>query len=435
MATLISRLPFLGAGYGMDPDANRVVTTARALRSTGVYAASRLPGYPVHEFITAAYVSGGPVVVNGVTAVVSALAVAIFAFIVRALGIPGGWALAAGFACVPVFYINSTCALDYVLALAFVLAALCFTQRGNIWRAGICLGLAIGTRITSGAMLIPLAFVLAASSISIRIWLKSCIMLCATACSVGALCFWPVLARHGLQFFTYSEGVGGGSAEAIWRRASLGVWGPMGCVALGWALIAVLASRWRPRPIAVPAHRGWLSAASVSAIVLYTLAYVMLPHEAGYLIPIVPFVLLLAAMWIERPHRYVLSLLLLAAPFIGYRDGAFGLPGPVVADYRERAKREQTVLDILRGMEQLPQPAVVVAGYLLPALEVAQPMRTASTHRLIYLLKNQAQIERFRQEKFDIYFVNRAIEAYQAKANGLVLKGKRMRLLPKPTTY
>jgi hypothetical protein len=87
----------------MDPDANRVVTTARALSSTGKYNASRLPGYPVHEYVTAAFVNHGPLAVNGLTAVLSALATALFALSLRTLGgIRDAWALALGFACVPV---------------------------------------------------------------------------------------------------------------------------------------------------------------------------------------------------------------------------------------------------------------------------------------------------------------------------------------------
>src|SRR5689334_4636951 len=68
-----SRLPYLRPGYGLDPDAYRVIGAARSLRQ-GAYAASRLAGYPLHEAITALTLPGGPRLVNGATALASALA-------------------------------------------------------------------------------------------------------------------------------------------------------------------------------------------------------------------------------------------------------------------------------------------------------------------------------------------------------------------------
>lgn len=44
-----SRLPFLDAGYGLDPDAWRLARAAHGIATKGVFQVSRLPGHPVVE--------------------------------------------------------------------------------------------------------------------------------------------------------------------------------------------------------------------------------------------------------------------------------------------------------------------------------------------------------------------------------------------------
>src|SRR5262245_61707159 len=50
---ILARAPFLGHGYGGDPDAWRVLLAARGLLETGVYLPSRAPGYPLPEYAAA----------------------------------------------------------------------------------------------------------------------------------------------------------------------------------------------------------------------------------------------------------------------------------------------------------------------------------------------------------------------------------------------
>src|SRR5579875_145893 len=50
---VLSRLPWVGLGYGSDPDAWRVAMSARYLLQHASYLPSRLPGYPVHDIAMA----------------------------------------------------------------------------------------------------------------------------------------------------------------------------------------------------------------------------------------------------------------------------------------------------------------------------------------------------------------------------------------------
>ncbi|MBK6447121.1 MAG: hypothetical protein IPF81_18035 [Bacteroidetes bacterium] len=60
LLVFLSRLPFLSAGYGLDGDSWAVAITALKLHETGNYIVSRLPGYPVQEWLTSLVIGGGP---------------------------------------------------------------------------------------------------------------------------------------------------------------------------------------------------------------------------------------------------------------------------------------------------------------------------------------------------------------------------------------
>jgi hypothetical protein len=51
-AVLLTRLPFLRPGYGLDADAWRLAASAGRIARTGAYEASRLPGYPYRKWST-----------------------------------------------------------------------------------------------------------------------------------------------------------------------------------------------------------------------------------------------------------------------------------------------------------------------------------------------------------------------------------------------
>ena len=251
----VTRLPFLSAGYGMDPDAWRVATIAHYLAHSGVYVASRLPGYPVQEFVSSLLSRGGPLALNPATAFCSALAVFFFILILRTLGCRD--ALLAGFAlaCLPVVYISSTISMDYIWALAFLLGATYMTLGRRPWLAGIFLG--AGDRVSHHLHAVPLAAIpghrlpggpaggskprgrrtplpevdeakpaatAGAEAIKPAVMLsedmsseeeaeededeepmdpalRMCIMFTLVTLAVGAFCFLPVLLNYGLGFF------------------------------------------------------------------------------------------------------------------------------------------------------------------------------------------------------------------------------------------
>lgn len=197
-----SQLPFLGAGYGNDPDAWQMVNVARQIARTGEYTASRLPGYPLPELVYSALYSlvgkESSFIFNGATALLSAAAFLSFSLILRRCRsedyILGGLALAF----TPAVFINSTNSMDYVWALTFILASTFFILSDKTLIGAIFLGFAIGSRLTSGVMILPLVLLFIQQGKEDNIRKVGGFFL--VICFVGVLFFAPVFMRYGLGF-------------------------------------------------------------------------------------------------------------------------------------------------------------------------------------------------------------------------------------------
>ena len=135
-------------------------------------------------------------------------------------------------------------------------------------------------------------------------------------------------------------------------------------------------------------------------------------------------------MWCRRRSCWVFAALLIASPFLDYQDRRLTALGPILADHNERVAICEAVAKIMRVVERLPPAAVIVAGYRLPAIEVAGGGKPGADRRYIYLLKNRAQFDRMRGEDRNVYYVDHATEIYQARVNGLQLSRIGARHLP-----
>src|SRR3990172_8705902 len=120
-----SRIYWLDLGYGTDPDAWRVALTADYLWTDHKYWPSRLPGYPLHEFVIAgiAYLRDSWVWANLSTVVISLVGVYLFAWLAKKLEVSNRGALVLAYSFAPLLWINSVMTMDYMWALTFMLAA------------------------------------------------------------------------------------------------------------------------------------------------------------------------------------------------------------------------------------------------------------------------------------------------------------------------
>ncbi len=382
----LSRLPFLWDGFGLDGDSWSVAITAQLLNDADVYEASRLPGFPVHEILSSYFISAGALGTNLLSAIAGTLCVLFFALTLKTLRFKYVIRASLAFAAVPVFYIHSTTTIDYVLALMFIMASLYLLHKDHLVFAGIALGLAIGTRLTSGAMLLPLSILLL-EQIGFRRNLFRIVKLTVPALIVAAICFMPVINEYGLNFFTYYN-VPYPSIPKVLYKFSIEVWGIIGFIGISLGVLMLfLPDRITgqkylfPRSVNEKHVIAWLV-----AIDLFIIAFLKLPMEAGYLIPIIPFTIMLFGKYLYTVSFSLFCSFLILAPFVagvGPRDRldastasamSFSInaageelivdmaKGPVPAYQSRRANGMQFTENLLQSFDSVSVKSVLVAG-------------------------------------------------------------------------
>lgn len=419
LAIALSRLPFLSAGYGVNVDAWRVARVARAIGETGHYEVSRFPGYPLHEIVSSWFWKGGPVALNGLSAGMSVLACfAVWRFAHR-LGYNSALLLMAALAATPAVFISSVTAKDYIWALAFAWIAMWMGIANKPIAAGLALGLAVGSRLTSAAMLLPVVLVLIGANRGRERW-RSSLLTCAACVITAAICFLPVWGRYGWGFFTFYESHARPDVLTITLRATQEVWGTLGLVALALACAAAIwQGRRHPGEVAEDGGNPMVVPALLLIVLIYVTAYLRLPDQAAYLLPIVPAVLLLIARWTPPRVFQVACILIIIAPLVEFSSRGMRA-GAIITDHRER---EKAISDVTRFVDfaetALPRESLVVVGAWEPMISVLRPATTVHNHYTY--LANDDDIRRALSAGWEIAYTSPTIRQFNYRAKGVDL--------------
>jgi hypothetical protein len=447
-AVFATRIPFLSPGAGTDTDGWYLVDAAREMVATGRYTRSRFPGYPVQEWLCSliARAGGGPVAMNALSALASAACAFAFARVLRRLGVRDVALAAVASVFVPAAYVASVSCMDYLFAVAFVLAACHAMLRGRTLQAGAWLGLAIGSRLTSAVLLPAVALLQCTEPGPSRPLARRALALILPAVLIGAACYLPAYARYGWGFLKFTDPLHTGSTPLdfftgflhisrmpvppalVVGQATVLLWGVPGTVLLVTALVARLAARRIPlgasigEPVAVRA----LQAAAL-AIALELLLYIRLPLDEGYLLPGVPFALLLTAAWVPRGWFRAVCAAAIVSPFVLGVDAvppkkgvppltrtplaitrlAGGHPivleplrGPLLMDHAKRVRARAIVDRVAAARSTLSPGVYVFAGVLNAELEARLPVGNDAPWYADYL--SEPDLRRLRAQGRDV---------------------------------
>ena len=287
-AFVLSRLAFVNEGYGTKPDAWRIALSGYWLWDHGEFYPSRLPGYPVAELSYATVVRGGWIATDGLAIAVSLLGVWYFAAIVRELKLPA--LIVIAFAFQPLLWINTMNTMDYTFALTFILGGYYYLLRGHSLLAAVAMGLAIGSRLPSAAMLLPFAAYLWRDGKRSEI-----IPFIALASAIAIAAFTPIIWSYGPRLLNFYDARVG--YRTVIRLVTKDAFGLVGTLALVVGAVVSLRNLSRlPRDVVEDKNvMVW-----VMAILLVIVVFSRLPHEAAYLIPAFPFLFFMIGRYFSR---------------------------------------------------------------------------------------------------------------------------------------
>jgi|SRR5688572_2123608 len=422
---LLTRIPFLFAGYGSEEDAWGLILTARNINLSGIYEVSRFPGHPVQELMLSLIWNWPAWSVNLLTSVISSVGVLFFMLTLKHLKFPKSIQVYAGLALAftPVFYINSTNIMDYNWALSLVLISFYFLVRRKILYSGIILGIACGFRITAGAMVLP--FILW-HFFNYRSW-KTVIYLCVLTAIVGVTCYLPVYRIYGTGFFTYYEYFPYPSLLKNVYKATIGAWGIVGTVAVTAAGAAAVAGAVRGGKKYFREHNSliWMC---LLTIAIYMYSFLKIPQKSAFILPMVPFIIIIFAAILNKKHLIVLSLSLLVScfflgmnlddPFRGSKASPLSvktqigqtpvaidlISGLVIADYTKRIQKTDYTKSIVKRLISTREKTLLIAGWWQNELTYFSLQNPNPMVKFVYYV-DQATLEKFKSEGFKIYFL------------------------------
>ncbi len=431
LIVFISRLPFLSAGYGAEEDSWGIALAAFHTQILGIYEPSRFPGHPVQEIIYSFLWGTGPFMFNGLCAFFSGISILFFAFILKQLQFKHFFIAALAFAFVPVYYISSTYTIDFVWTEAFVLISFYYLLKNKLIIAGIFLGLAIGCRITSGAMLLPFMII---------IWQQqnlklNCIQLLKISVPmffIILLAFFPLIKQYGSSFLMYYDQFPYPPITKVLYKMTLGVFGFVGLMLMGVIILARIVNRKKQNVGELfdkPLDKK-IIIVSYIVIALYSISYLRLPQKSGYMIPLLPFVILLFGYYLSSRSFKMVCLAFILSPFIcsiNLTDKLRGaehsryvstltisgqelffdpFSGSIFSDYSKRKQKIKYTGDVISKAATVKSKTVIIAGWWYNEIMVKMITHTKNDLVIYEPYINLDKINKYLENGYEIYYLS-----------------------------
>jgi len=430
LIVFISRIPFLSNGYGIEEDSWGIALAAFHTKFSGIYEPSRLPGHPIQELIYSALWGAGPVVFNGLCALFSAIGAVFFALILKQLSFKHFFIAALAFAFIPVYYISSTYTIDFIWAEAFILISLFYLLKNKLIVCGIFLGLAIGCRITSGAMLLPFMIITWQNN-NLKQNFIQLLKIAIPMALVTVLAFAPIILQYGFSFFMYYDQFPYPSIAKVLYKMTFGVFGFIGIIAIVIATSAIVFNRKKQnygnefenildKKIII---------ASFIIIILYSISYFRLPQKSGYMIPVIPFVILLFGYYLKGKNFKLLCMALILSSFmcsINLTDKLRGatyskyavifkvsgqelffdpFTGPIFSDYSKRKQKMKYTEELIEKTNTITSKTVIIAGWWYNELVVEMIAKDKNNFVTFESYINPNKINKYISEGYEIVYL------------------------------
>jgi len=308
-ATLLY-LPLIFAGAGSNPDSLRELHSGSTLLWQHHYILSRPPGYFPYELLSGAlYALGGTIANNLATLAMSIALLDSFLLICRRFQVPHRYLLAATMAIHPIYWANSTSTIDFIWALGCFLLGFRLLLNDRYLSAAAMLGLSVGIRLSSVLLAAPLLiWELFERPREVRLWAAA-----ALAAAISAALYLPEFVASGntLRFLTYYSDrwtLAQHLGRFIYKNVYF--WGLP-------ATIFLLASFPMLMRELLECDRKYsrIIVLSASIVIIFEALFLNLPVQRAYLLPLLPFVLILLGIALRDRKRMLLATMLLLFSF------------------------------------------------------------------------------------------------------------------------
>lgn len=149
-----------------------------------------------------------------------------------------------------------------------------------------------------------------------------------------------------------------------------------------------------------------LTVVSVFLVAIYFIAFLILPHDGAYLIPIVPFVILILHRFLPRARFVLLCLgIILSSFLLTVEKDKIVLAGPIFNDHQERLKKTDYVERYLSVAEGLEHESLIIAGPWLPQITTMLPEEPSQLVEYVYLIE-EPLLQPYLDSGYRIYYLS-----------------------------
>ena len=326
LLAFILYFPLTFLGLGSDCDSYNLMNSVQSLAQKHVYMPSRYPGNPVHELlVTLLYVLGGSLLTNLGSLVMSLVVIYFFLKICEYHNIAHRYLLAIFMIIQPLYYVASTYTIDYLYALGFLFIGYMLLTKKRYISAGIFWGLAIGARMSSSFFVIVWLFTYLRNEEPDR---NKCLLSVIISAVIGASFFILPFWYAGCTFAFFTNYMGywnwiGHLSRFVYKNIYF--WGLQTSLMFLFILSLIIKSLKRNYE---PGYKNIITAC-VLMIIFYEAFFLGMPGDKSYLIPMLPFVLILLGIALKQ---YKSVLILLIAVQISYNFININIARPNVPD-------------------------------------------------------------------------------------------------------
>jgi hypothetical protein len=403
-------------GFGLDADGWREILSGYKISYEHIYEPSRFPGYPVLEFFSSLlwftkipFVF--PAIFNFVSVIVSVLAIYFFASILDIIKKNDNnriFLTVLAFGLNTLFFINSIVFMDYAWSLAFIFGAIYFILVDKYSISALFLAVATGCRLTAGIMIVPILFyfvILYKNQNVTKLIIKYVLIFSV----ILSFIYSPLIINYGLKFLTFDQ-PDYPKFSFILGRATIRVWGIIGTIGVLTGGIIIFSQFFKKnKDIKLNGKQFpffWLISLS---IIILILLFIRLPLEAGYLLPLVPLILILFFLKLSKKYFQAICLsIILSSLLLNFDTYGFNILGPIIINYNKRIQETEYLDRVIPMILNKGDKSVIICEAFLPKIELTVKLKKQTVPdniKLINTLSLDSLKRNYIEKGYDIYYL------------------------------
>jgi hypothetical protein len=298
--------PLTFLGFGSDNDSAGVANTAKVLIEKHFYQPSRFPGFFIHEFISAFLILlGGSILSNSGTLIMSLITIFFFIKVCSYYNIKNIFLLSLIIIFHPIYLVNSTCTIDYIWAIGFFFSGYYFFLKEKYFLSSMFFALSVGSRITSILPVLSVYSVYYINSRNIKILISF-----AAAIILSSIFYIPQFIYYVARDLSFLKNYIGNwtLAEYLIRfiYKNIYFWGFP-----AFLYILILIALNLKKIISSFKEKKEIIILALLIIFLIEILFLRIPLENEYLLPMLPFFLIIFGLTFPNKRFFLYILLIL----------------------------------------------------------------------------------------------------------------------------